>query len=99
MAEPAIASSKADQRRALLGIFFVLLVLAGAGATAYYWYHLRFFESTDDAYVAANIIPAAAGTPTAVADGRVIVTNGGRLGETPVTCTVTGTTASLGGNK
>ena len=57
MAEPAIAHSKADKRRSLLGIFFALLVLAGAGATAYYWYHLRFFESTDDAYVAANIIP------------------------------------------
>ena len=35
MAEPAIASSKDQKRRSLLGIFFVLLVVAGAAVLGY----------------------------------------------------------------
>lgn len=56
MNEPASPASKASTRRSLLGVFVVLLLLAGLASGAWYWYVSRHFETTDDAYVAANVI-------------------------------------------
>ncbi len=52
----------------LLGLL-VLVILGAGSAGAYYWALGRYYEHTDDAYVAANIVavtPQVAGTVTAV---------------------------------
>lgn len=57
MTDPASSASRASTRRSLLGIFFVLLLLGGLASGGWYWFISRHFETTDDAYVAANVIP------------------------------------------
>ncbi|MCC7258883.1 MAG: HlyD family efflux transporter periplasmic adaptor subunit [Gammaproteobacteria bacterium] len=48
--------SAARTRRQRLVVFGIVLVVLGAAAAAYEFLHGRYFESTDDAYVAADII-------------------------------------------
>jgi membrane fusion protein (multidrug efflux system) len=57
------------RRKPILFVIFMLVLIAAAGGGAWYWYIARFFESTDDAYVAANVVavtPQVAGTVVAV---------------------------------
>jgi membrane fusion protein (multidrug efflux system) len=57
------------QRKPLLAGLTLLVLLAAVGAGGYYWQVARFYEHTDDAYVAANVVtvmPQVAGTVTAV---------------------------------
>ena len=57
MTEPSSPSLRGARRRSLLGVFALLLLLGGLASTGYYWFVSRHFESTDDAYVAANVVP------------------------------------------
>ena len=57
------------KRKPLLGLLFLLCLLAAVGGGAYYWLVARFFEHTDDAYVSANVVeitPQVSGTVVAV---------------------------------
>ena len=55
-------NDKAPQRRKrprkgpIVGILLLLFLLAGIGAGAWWYLFLRFEESTDDAYVAGNVL-------------------------------------------
>jgi len=52
-----------------LTLIILIVLLAAAGAGAWYWKIARFYEFTDDAYVAANVVvvtPQVAGTVVAV---------------------------------
>jgi membrane fusion protein (multidrug efflux system) len=67
-AAPAPAVSSSKRKPALLAIAAVV-VLAGIGYGAYYWIKLRHYESTDNAYVQANLVqvtPQVGGTVTSV---------------------------------
>ena len=58
-----------SRRKPLLLFTFVLVAVAVAAAGAYYWQVARFYEDTDDAYVATNVIevtPQVSGTVRAV---------------------------------
>ena len=82
MSAPASTPIPRAQRRPLLVILFVLCLLGAAGGGAYYWLVARFFEHTDDAYVAANVInvtPQATGTVVAVAVRDTDRVNSGQL--------------------
>ncbi|MDL2316729.1 efflux RND transporter periplasmic adaptor subunit [Desulfovibrio sp. OttesenSCG-928-A18] len=57
-------TSSASGRRYVI-LLCLLFLLAGAGCFGYWWYFLRFEESTDDAYVAGNqvrVSPLVSGT-------------------------------------
>ena len=68
MAEsPAVAPN--GKRRRALAIVLVVFVLGGIAWGAYWWLVGRFYEFTDDAYVAGNVVqitPQVAGTVVAV---------------------------------
>ena len=55
-------NDKAPQRRKrprkgpIVGFLLLLFLLAGIGAGAWWYLFLRFEESTDDAYVAGNVL-------------------------------------------
>ena len=55
-------NDKAPQRRKrprkgpIIGFLLLLFLLAGIGAGAWWYLFLRFEESTDDAYVAGNVL-------------------------------------------
>ncbi len=53
MSQNAFAARK---RGPLLAAFCLLLLLAAGVGGAYYWFVARFYQTTDDAYVAANIV-------------------------------------------
>ena len=58
-----------SRRKPLLVLLFLLCLLGAAGGGAWYWNVARFFEHTDDAYVAANVVevtPQVTGTVIAV---------------------------------
>jgi membrane fusion protein (multidrug efflux system) len=66
-AQPERAPSK---RKRNFAILLVLLVLIAAGCLAWYFLYARYYETTDDAYVNANLVtltPQIAGTVTQVA--------------------------------
>ena len=82
MSAPAPTPLPRAKRRPLLGLLFVLCLLAAAGGGAYYWLIARFFEHTDDAYVSANVIavtPQVTGTVVAVAVRDTDRVNSGQL--------------------
>ncbi len=82
MSAPAPTPIPRAKRRPLLGLLFVLCLLAAAGGGAYYWLIARFFEHTDDAYVSANVIavtPQVTGTVVAVAVRDTDRVNSGQL--------------------
>ena len=84
-AAPSGDMAMAGKRRRALTLFGVLLVLAGLGWGAYWLIFQRHFESTDDAYVASDIVQITsevAGTVTAVhADDTQAVQRGDVLVE------------------
>ncbi len=62
-------SAQTDRRRLRLAVLAALVVVAGLAYGAYWFLHARFFVSTDDAYVAADLVQISsevAGTVTAV---------------------------------
>lgn len=70
MSAPVSTPISRGKRKPLLGLLFVLCVLAGIGGGAYYWMVARHVEHTDDAYVSANVVevtPQVSGTVVAVA--------------------------------
>ena len=82
MSAPAPTPLPRATRKPLLGLLLVLCGLAAVGGGAYYWRVARFFEHTDDAYVAANIIaitPQVTGTVVAVAVRDTDRVNAGQL--------------------
>ena len=57
------------RRIPLLGGLAVIVAVTGVASAAWYWWHARYYEFTDDAYVAANIVaitPQIAGSVKAV---------------------------------
>ncbi|HKU13219.1 MAG TPA: efflux RND transporter periplasmic adaptor subunit [Steroidobacteraceae bacterium] len=80
--EAAPANGKRKQRLLILG---AVVLVAGVAFAAYHLFHGRFYESTDDAYVAADVMQITsevAGTVTAVlADDTQHVTRGQTLVE------------------
>ncbi len=68
MAEPSAAPANGKRRRAL-AIVVLVFALAGTGYGIYWWTVGRFYEYTDDAYAAGNVVqitPQVAGTVVAV---------------------------------
>ncbi len=66
--EPVEPAAPAKRRQRLLALA-ALVAVAAVGYTAYWWLHARYFEETDDAYVASDIVPITsevAGTVTAI---------------------------------
>ncbi len=64
------ARKKEGRRKRLLLVAALVFVLAGLAWAAWYWMAGRWYESTDDAYVAGNVVqitPQQAGTVVAVA--------------------------------
>lgn len=55
-ASPAMSAAR-HRRRWLLGVLTLLFLLCGAAYGAYWAFIDRFEESTDDAYVAGNVVP------------------------------------------
>ncbi|MBK6660123.1 MAG: HlyD family efflux transporter periplasmic adaptor subunit [Proteobacteria bacterium] len=69
MAAPASTPIPRGKRKPLLVLLLLSCLAAAAGGGAYYWWVARFFEHTDDAYVAANVVevtPQVTGTVVAV---------------------------------
>jgi membrane fusion protein, multidrug efflux system len=82
MSAPASTPVPHAKRRPLLILLGLLCLLAAAGGAAYYWLVARFFEHTDDAYVAANVIsvtPQVMGTVVAIAVRDTDRVNSGQL--------------------
>ncbi|MGE0860405.1 MAG: efflux RND transporter periplasmic adaptor subunit [Gammaproteobacteria bacterium] len=68
-AAPSATPVSPTKRRPLLLVLMLLCLLGAAGGGAWYWQVGRYFEHTDDAYVAANVIevtPQVSGTVVAV---------------------------------
>ncbi len=68
--QPATPPAKSGKRRLLLLILLAVIIVAAIGFGLYYYFHGRFFENTDDAYVTGNLVqitPQVAGTVTAIA--------------------------------
>ncbi|ATO32581.1 putative multidrug resistance protein EmrK [Dickeya dianthicola] len=60
---------RASRRKGYFAILLLVLLLGAAGSTAYYQLYLRFYETTDNAYVGGNLItltPQVGGTVTQV---------------------------------
>ena len=79
---------KAQQRRKrprrgpLIGFLLLLFLLAGIGAGAWWYLFLRFEESTDDAYVAGNVLrimPQVSGKVVAVDVDERLLDESGKL--------------------
>ena len=54
-ASPASAPVNSTRRRRLI-LLAALIVIVGVGYGVYWYMHARFFESTDDAYVASDVV-------------------------------------------
>ena len=68
-AEAATPRASRSRRKLALGAVAVAVLLAGLAYGAYYWLVLSHFESTDNAYVQANVVqvtPQVSGTVTAI---------------------------------
>ena len=81
-------NDKAPQRRKrprkgpIVGILLLLFLLAGIGAGAWWYLFLRFEESTDDAYVAGNVLrimPQVSGKVVAVDVDERLLDESGKL--------------------
>ncbi|HVC12530.1 MAG TPA: HlyD family efflux transporter periplasmic adaptor subunit [Burkholderiales bacterium] len=70
MAEPATPAANANgKRRRALAIVLLVFAVGGIGYGVYWWMTGRYYEYTDDAYVAGNVVqitPQVAGTVIAV---------------------------------
>jgi membrane fusion protein (multidrug efflux system) len=60
------AASPNSNRRRGFAILGLVILVAGIGYGAYWFLHARYFESTDDAYVAGNVVAVTSREPATV---------------------------------
>ncbi|MBN3851048.1 HlyD family efflux transporter periplasmic adaptor subunit [Paraburkholderia sp. Ac-20342] len=80
-AESGAPDAKRATRRRRFALFFGVVALAGVAWLSYWGFSSRFFEETDDAYVAGNIVQIAAQIPGTVTDILVENTRHVRAGQ------------------
>lgn len=81
--DPALDARRATRRKRFT-VFFAIVLLAAVGWIAYWLLSDRYYEDTDDAYVAGSIVQVAAQIPGAVTDVLVADTQAVRAGQTLV---------------
>ncbi|QOR08312.1 EmrA/EmrK family multidrug efflux transporter periplasmic adaptor subunit [Haemophilus parainfluenzae] len=57
---PTSSNNKSQQRKKGLSIFILLLLLISIGSTAYWYFFIKGFEETEDAYVSGNQVMVSA---------------------------------------
>ena len=57
---PTSSNNKSQQRKKGLSIFILLLLLIAIGSTAYWFFFIKDFEETEDAYVSGNQVMVSA---------------------------------------
>ncbi|MPV67561.1 efflux RND transporter periplasmic adaptor subunit [Burkholderia sp. BE17] len=80
---PALDARRATRRKRFT-VFFAAVLLAALAWIAYWLLSDRYYEDTDDAYVAGSIVQVAAQIPGAVTDVLVADTQAVRAGQTLV---------------
>ncbi|MCW3605509.1 HlyD family secretion protein [Burkholderia cenocepacia] len=78
--DPALDAHRATRRKRFT-VFFAIVLLAAIAWTAYWLLSDRYYEDTDDAYVAGSIVQVAAQIPGAVTDVVVADTQAVRAGQ------------------
>ncbi|MDN7995434.1 biotin/lipoyl-binding protein, partial [Burkholderia orbicola] len=81
--DPALDARRATRRKRFT-VFFAIVLLAAIAWIAYWLLSDRYYEDTDDAYVAGSIVQVAAQIPGAVTDVVVADTQAVRAGQTLV---------------
>jgi len=81
--DPALDARRATRRKRFIA-FFVVVLVAGLAWIAYWLLSDRYYEDTDDAYVAGSIVQVAAQIPGSVTDVVVADTQAVRAGQTLV---------------
>ncbi|MDN7587654.1 HlyD family secretion protein [Burkholderia seminalis] len=81
--DPALDARRATRRKRFT-VFFAIVLLAAVAWIAYWVLSDRYYEDTDDAYVAGSIVQVAAQIPGAVTDVLVADTQAVRAGQTLV---------------
>ncbi|QTO21069.1 MULTISPECIES: HlyD family efflux transporter periplasmic adaptor subunit [Burkholderia] len=81
--DPALDARRATRRKRFT-VFFAIVLLAAIAWIAYWLLSDRYYEDTDDAYVAGSIVQVAAQIPGAVTDVLVADTQAVRAGQTLV---------------
>ncbi|QTO45168.1 HlyD family efflux transporter periplasmic adaptor subunit [Burkholderia latens] len=83
LTDPALDARRATRRKRFM-VFFALVLLAAFVWIAFWLLHDRYYEDTDDAYVAGSVVQVAAQIPGAVTDVLVADTQAVRAGQTLV---------------
>ncbi|WP_176040501.1 efflux RND transporter periplasmic adaptor subunit [Burkholderia stabilis] len=81
--DPALDARRATRRKRFT-VFFAVVLLAALAWIAFWLLSDRYYEDTDDAYVAGSIVQVAAQIPGAVTDVLVADTQAVRAGQTLV---------------
>ncbi|KVC81950.1 efflux RND transporter periplasmic adaptor subunit [Burkholderia ubonensis] len=81
--DPALDARRATRRKRFT-VFFAVVLAAALAWTAFWLLSDRYYEDTDDAYVAGSIVQVAAQIPGAVTDVVVADTQAVRAGQTLV---------------
>ncbi|WP_241011538.1 efflux RND transporter periplasmic adaptor subunit [Burkholderia sp. Ac-20392] len=83
MNDPALDARRATRRKRFI-VFFAVVLVAAPAWIAYWLLSDRYYEDTDDAYVAGSIVQVAAQIPGSVTDVVVADTQAVRAGQTLV---------------
>ncbi|KVH73069.1 hemolysin secretion protein D [Burkholderia cepacia] len=81
--DPALDARRATRRKRFI-VFFAVMLVAALAWIAYWLLSDRYYEDTDDAYVAGSIVQVAAQIPGSVTDVVVADTQAVRAGQTLV---------------
>ncbi|MGK8196343.1 HlyD family secretion protein [Burkholderia cepacia] len=81
--DPALDARRATRRKRFI-VFFAVVLVAALARIAYWLLSDRYYEDTDDAYVAGSIVQVAAQIPGSVTDVVVADTQAVRAGQTLV---------------
>ncbi|KVV29042.1 hemolysin secretion protein D [Burkholderia cepacia] len=81
--DPALGARRATRRKRFI-VFFAVVLVAALAWIAYWLLSDRYYEDTDDAYVAGSIVQVAAQIPGSVTDVVVADTQAVRAGQTLV---------------
>ncbi|AOK20400.1 hemolysin secretion protein D [Burkholderia cepacia] len=81
--DPALDTRRATRRKRFI-VFFVVVLAAALAWIAYWLLSDRYYEDTDDAYVAGSVVQVAAQIPGSVTDVVVADTQAVRAGQTLV---------------
>ncbi|KVW77175.1 efflux RND transporter periplasmic adaptor subunit [Burkholderia cepacia] len=81
--DPALDARRATRRKRFI-VFFAVVLVAALAWIAYWLMSDRYYEDTDDAYVAGSIVQVAAQIPGSVTDVVVADTQAVRAGQTLV---------------